>query len=1215
EEEAVYSSTKPRGGKGAAASKPKATISVSYRYYANVAIGLCEGPIAFVRRVWADGRLLDLTNVAMRVHQGSEDQPADPLIAAKQGAANAPAYRGLAYVVFERLPLEDYGNRLPQFTFEVVRPVHGLCRRIRAVNLIPGAGEYVYEPAWVMTLGGIGSSGLPNRTQLTHATNWYASIDALQALCPNLEYVALVVAWFGNDLRAGACTVRPLTEPGATDAIPFGWSVSGLSRPAAGTVSQVDGKAAYGGTPSDGSVLRAIRDLKARGLKVTLYPFMMMDVPPGNALTNPATGLAGQPPYPWRGRITCYPAPGKSGSVEGTAAADAQVQAFFGTCGAGHFTVGPDIVVYSGPAEWTLRRLVLHVAALGKAAGGVEALILCSEFAALTRVRGTASVNPAVAGLKALAAEVRALLGASTKLTYGADWTEYGAESRSGGQDVAFPLDPLWSDPNIDSVAIDWYPPMTDWRDGLSHIDAGLYDGPHDRRMFAERIGSGEAYDWYYSSDAARTAQIRTPITDGGYGKPWVFRQKDILSWWSNWHYPRSGGIEAGAPTGWIPGSKPIWLLELGCPAVDRGGNGPNVFPDPKSSENAIPHFSRGSRDDLAQACVIRAVLDRFNPDAPGFGAAANPVAALYGGRMVDPSRIYLWCWDARPFPAFPDHGEVWADAGAFETGHWLNGRIEGAPLDDLLAALLADRGIPPAAAIDADGFVDGYVIDRPMSARAAIEPLAEAFAFEALFSSGTLRFIRRSGRAASTLLPDDLAVTEAMDRPAKARTQASELPSALTFGFVESNAAYRQGSVRVSVPALRTREVTAALAAGLSREQALHRAEVMLNETLTARDSIILQLPPSRLDLEPGDTVMIDGLSYRIRRITDGATRRAEGVATSRTLYLGAPRPGRQQQLPPPPLSGPPTVVAMDLAFTDGDLPVLQRLAVSADPWPGAYTVWRSVDGASFEPVQRVSTRATIGLTATVLPPGPLWRLDAGGSVEVTLANGALQSVSTAAMLGGANMIAIELAGQGWEILGFTTADLLAQNRWRLSGLLRGLAGSEPLAASLKPAGSRAVILDGSIVDLASGLEWLGREAIYRVAPEGRDHADPAAASFRATAGLTALLPLSPVRPTAVRGPSGVTISWIRRARSGGDNWDQADVPLGEAREGYQVEILSGAAVKRRYECAQAMLLYPTADEAADFGAAQTTLGLRIRQISESAGAGFECLESVPVL
>jgi hypothetical protein len=60
----------------------------------------------------ADG----LSGVTWRWYPGDEAQTADPFIAAKMGAANTPAYRGTAYVVFEELPLGNYGNRLPQLS-------------------------------------------------------------------------------------------------------------------------------------------------------------------------------------------------------------------------------------------------------------------------------------------------------------------------------------------------------------------------------------------------------------------------------------------------------------------------------------------------------------------------------------------------------------------------------------------------------------------------------------------------------------------------------------------------------------------------------------------------------------------------------------------------------------------------------------------------------------------------------------------------------------------------------------------------------------------------------------------------------------------------------------------------------------------------------------------------------------------------------------------
>ena len=92
---------------------------------------------------------------------------------------------------------------------------------------------------------------------------------------------------------------------------------------------------------------------------------------------------------------------------------------------------------------------------------------------------------------------------------------------------------------------------------------------------------------------------------------------------------------------------------------------------------------------------------------------------------MVDPDHIFVWAWDARPFPAFPDFDRSGRTALNWETGHWITGRIEGVALDRLIAAVLTDFGIDAPAVLPVDGFVDGYVIDRPMSARGALEPLA----------------------------------------------------------------------------------------------------------------------------------------------------------------------------------------------------------------------------------------------------------------------------------------------------------------------------------------------------------------------------------------------------------------------------------------------------------------------------------------------------------
>ena len=115
----VESRTKQGGGKG----RPSGT---SYSYSASFAVALSGRRIAGVRRIWADGKLLRgaagdfKTETKFRWHPGDEAQVADPAIAAAEGLANAPAFRGIAYAVFEDFQLGEYGNRIPSLTFEVV---------------------------------------------------------------------------------------------------------------------------------------------------------------------------------------------------------------------------------------------------------------------------------------------------------------------------------------------------------------------------------------------------------------------------------------------------------------------------------------------------------------------------------------------------------------------------------------------------------------------------------------------------------------------------------------------------------------------------------------------------------------------------------------------------------------------------------------------------------------------------------------------------------------------------------------------------------------------------------------------------------------------------------------------------------------------------------------------------------------------------------------
>jgi hypothetical protein len=145
------------GGKGG----PTAT-QVSYTYSVSLAVALADCEIVGVRRIWANKELVfdagatsvtqimanDLAARKIAVYTGSESQLPDPTIQADKGVDDTPAYRGVAYVVISDLELEKFGNRTPQFEFEVVRAGNvGTFQNLGILAIpMPAATGYIREP-------------------------------------------------------------------------------------------------------------------------------------------------------------------------------------------------------------------------------------------------------------------------------------------------------------------------------------------------------------------------------------------------------------------------------------------------------------------------------------------------------------------------------------------------------------------------------------------------------------------------------------------------------------------------------------------------------------------------------------------------------------------------------------------------------------------------------------------------------------------------------------------------------------------------------------------------------------------------------------------------------------------------------------------------------------------------------------------------------------
>ena len=1215
------------GGKGGGGGgKVKTT---EYFYYASVAVALCEGPITGIGRIWADGKPLDLSGVTWRWYPGDESQTPDPFIAAKMGAGNAPAYRGTAYVVLIDLALANFGNRLPQLSFEVFRPLadpdtaEGLTR---AVTMIPASGEFAYATGAIRK-GGSGATQAENLNARADVPDMVVALDQLQASSPNIESVSLVVSWFGDDLRAGHCRIRPKVELAAKNTTPQAWSVNGVSRSAAHLVSRDDqDRPNFGGTPADFTVVQSIRESRSRGLRVTFYPFLMMDVPPRNTLPNPYSDNAvgtGQPAFPWRGRITCSPAAGYVGSVDKTATATTQVAALFGSASPSDFAVSGENVGWTGASgDWGLRRMVLHYAHLCVAAGGVDAFLIGSEMRGLTTIRSGSSTYPAVQALRDLAADVRAILGASTKIGYAADWSEYfGHQPGDGSGDVFFHLDPLWADPEIDFIGIDNYMPLSDWRDGFKHADAALAPAIYDRSYLQANIAGGEGFEWFYGSEADRAAQLRTPITDGAASKPWVFRTKDPRSWWSNPHYDRPGGVESGSPTAWVPQSKPIWFTELGCPAIDRGTNQPNVFFDPKSSESVTPHFSRGWRDDAIQRAYFEASYLYWGT------SANNPTSSVYGDRMVNVPECAAWTWDARPYPFFPELTDVWADGPNWRLGHWLTGRLGAVSLAALVRHLCLRAGMPDAR-IDVSGLwgaVEGYAIGALESPRASITTLSRHFGFDAVETEGAIRFVMRGRATIATITPDDLVAPNAGsggregDVLELTRGQETELPQALKWQVARADEDYDAALVearRITVDT--TRIASESFPMAVPPEEAERRCRRALMEAWTGRETAAFRLPPSRLTLDPADVVTLehDGrqMDLRLVSIADAEARGIEAVHQDRAAYDMPPGSPRPSSLLSPVVFGAPEVVLMDLPQLTEDQPAHRpMIAAHAVPWPGEMAVFRSPSTDGFKLLTSFGGRARMGALVSNFYSGPTSRFDLGNELVVDLLSGTLESVTDLTLFGGANALAIESSPGTWEIVQAGAADLIAPGRYRLTRLLRGQRGTEDAMGKPAPAGARIVVLDASLASLPIAEADLGLPWNWRIGPASRSVSDETYVAASFTPIGVGLRPFSVAhveqpwrRP---RTPGDLTIRWTRRSRAlSADNWGAVEVPLIEEVEAYEVEIVDGATVKRTLTTSATSAVYSAANQTADWGALLgpgDTLTIRIYQLSNLIGRG----------
>jgi hypothetical protein len=177
-----------------------------------------------------------------------------------------------------------------------------------------------------------------------------------------------------------------------------------------------------------------------------------------------------------------------------------------------------------------------------------------------------------------------------------------------------------------------------------------------------------------------RLTQSRNPY----YPNQQLLANKQLRWWWNNPHQAiyDDGDGQGYAPHGpfteWVPQSKSITFAEYGVAACDRGTNQPNVYYDPKSTESFTPYWSawdgaagatyQPRQDEEIQLLYLQAIYDYWVADG-------NNATSGAGLKMIEPTFMSAWNWDARPFPAFPIRTDVWGDASNWRVGQWVGGK------------------------------------------------------------------------------------------------------------------------------------------------------------------------------------------------------------------------------------------------------------------------------------------------------------------------------------------------------------------------------------------------------------------------------------------------------------------------------------------------------------------------------------------------------------
>lgn len=742
---------------------------------------------------------------------------------------------------------------------------------------------------------------------------------------------------------------------------------------------------------------------------------------------------------------------------------------------------------------------ILHYANLVK--GKVDAFVIGSELIGLTKVRDENNQFPAVQELVKLAHQVKEILGKDVIVTYAADWSEY--NHAEGGW---YNLDELWGCDAIDVIGIDAYFPLTNSQESV-----------YDPEEIIKGWHSGEGYDFYYDSD-------KTPQALGA-----AFAWKNLEWFWGNEHINPNG-----QKTSWKPKSKKIWFTEYGFPSVDCAANQPNVFHDPTSIESYFPKNSKGKVDFKAQRTAIYAT-EKF----------------WQNSEMVE--RKFLWTWDARPYPHWPDMLHAWNDGGAWLFGHWVQGKLGVSSLGAILSDICKRAGFYPTDYYTnkLTDTIDGFVLDNQTTIRKSIETLQYAFFFDAVENDNAINFLPRGSDA--TYKIDPARIVEVVN---VSRVQEIELAKKVDINFINLSKHFHVGNQHATRQATASEQkLTLNLPVVMNESLAAKIAEVTLYNIWMERNRYKFSLPIEYGYLSPCDIIEIEvDNKPHLVRVTDiqlgkNYMLKVDGVAENPEVYKSnSIYSSSKDESSFDPLSKTHFEI-LDIPILPFEQPTSQgRVFIAAcgygRNWSGC-EIFSSIDpNSAFENIDRVQSAASMGYVINDVIPTSPYLIDHTNKIVVNLIHGQLHSISEGLFMNGGNLALI-----GNEIIHFRDAKLIGDHKYELSILARGRQGTEQ-HINTHIAGERFVLLNSAIQKIELPNNFIGQKRYLKAVSIGDTLNSAEVMEFNYQGNY--LKPFSVVNIKR----DGQKLSWNRRSRYNSFLLDGVDIPLGEESENYLIEI-----------------------------------------------------------